>query len=377
MSSSSRYSSFDSASSSTDHLPKPNHKKPSPAAMALGSSRALAKTKAQNQQSVNFAAMVKKFMSGAGKENSKAAPLKLAMEEEVKKNVFGRKEARGVNGLLQKKLFGSGDKSQRKALVEVSNTRTLGMVLKSERELLSANKELELEVARLKLDLEQKNREVEKLKDLCLGQREEIRSLKNAILFPDVTDRELHDLLEKQGKELKQAKQTIPTLQEQVSSLTNQLQSLADDLAEVKADKYSISAKSSYQNYGSSPGTPVFDHEETINYLHFSSSEATAPGSPGDLFVKDLNPCLTPDYVKIKSKEYKERCFASSGTGSSDSYKSMSTRCHICRDTRGEKLSRSSNCCQKSDMSIGATCSAGKSAENQCSYGKRMHQRPH
>ncbi|KAI4303556.1 hypothetical protein MLD38_039167 [Melastoma candidum] len=375
--SSSRYSSFDSTSSSTDRLPQPNRKKSSPAAMTLGSSRTVGKTKAQNQQGVNFAAMVKKFMSGSGKDNSKAAPLmKLAIKEEVKKNVFGRKEAKGVNGLLQKKLFGSGEKSQRKALVEVSNARTLGMVLKSERELLGANKELELEVARLKLDLVQKNREVEKLKDLCLGQREEIRSLKNAILFPDVTNRELYDLLDKQGKELKQAKQTIPTLQEQVSSLTDQLQSLADDLAEVKADKYSNSAISSYRNYGNSPGTPVFDHEETINSLEFSSSEATAPGSPGDLFIKDVNPCLTPDYVKIKSKAYEERCWASSGTGSSGSYKSTSTHCHICRDTGGKKLSRSSNCCQKSNAIIKTTRSAGNSAENQYSYRKPMHQRP-
>jgi hypothetical protein len=41
-----------------------------------------------------------------------------------------------------------------------SNTRTLAMVLKSERELLSANKEQELEIDKLKLMLEDKNREV-------------------------------------------------------------------------------------------------------------------------------------------------------------------------------------------------------------------------
>lgn len=74
---------------------------------------------------------------------------------------------------------------------------------------------------------------MEKLKDLCLKQREEIKALKNAILFPDVINSQLQDILEKQGSELKQAKQLIPTLQKQVTSLTGQLQCLADDLAEV------------------------------------------------------------------------------------------------------------------------------------------------
>lgn len=77
------------------------------------------------------------------------------------------------------------------------------------------------------------NEKVEKLKDLCLKQREEIKALKNAILFPDVMNSQLQDVLEKQGSELKQAKQLIPTLQRQVTSLTGQLQCLAEDLAEV------------------------------------------------------------------------------------------------------------------------------------------------
>lgn len=71
------------------------------------------------------------------------------------------------------------------------------------------------------------------MKDLCLKQREEIKSLKSAVLFPDVMNSQLHDLLEKQGSELKQAKQLIPSLQRQVTSLTGQLQCLAEDLAEV------------------------------------------------------------------------------------------------------------------------------------------------
>lgn len=75
--------------------------------------------------------------------------------------------------------------------------------------------------------------QVEKLKDLCLKQREEIKALKSAILFPDVMNSQLQELLEKQGSELKQAKQLIPSLQEQVTSLTGQLQWLAEDLKEV------------------------------------------------------------------------------------------------------------------------------------------------
>lgn len=73
----------------------------------------------------------------------------------------------------------------------------------------------------------------EKLKDLCLKQREEIKALKSAILFPDAMNSHLQELLERQGSELKQAKQVIPALQVQVTSLTGQLQCLAEDLAEV------------------------------------------------------------------------------------------------------------------------------------------------
>ena len=67
-----------------------------------------------------------------------------------------------------------------------------------------------------------------------MKQREEIKSLKSAVLFPDVMNSQVQNILEKQGSELKQAKQLIPNLQRQVTSLTGQLQSLAEDLAQVK-----------------------------------------------------------------------------------------------------------------------------------------------
>jgi len=82
--------------------------------------------------------------------------------------------------------------------------------------------------------------QVEKLKDLCLKQREEIKALKSAILFPDEMNSQLQVLLEQQGSELKQARQVIPTLQRQISSLTGQLQSLSEDLAEVFLMSHSI-----------------------------------------------------------------------------------------------------------------------------------------
>ena len=78
-----------------------------------------------------------------------------------------KKNARRTTGFsaLQKKLFGKGttssEKKEVKALTEVKgNTRTLAMVLRSERELLNMNKEMETEIAEMKLILEEKNKEV-------------------------------------------------------------------------------------------------------------------------------------------------------------------------------------------------------------------------
>lgn len=75
-----------------------------------------------------------------------------------------KKGSSGLGG-LHKKLFKGGvkkgEESNRKALTEIkANTRTLGMVLRSERELLSLTKGQEDQIAELKALLEQKNREV-------------------------------------------------------------------------------------------------------------------------------------------------------------------------------------------------------------------------
>jgi hypothetical protein len=70
---------------------------------------------------------------------------------------------------LSRKLFQKGpSEGKRKALTEVknsgnANTRTLAMVLRSERELLAQGKEQEDEIAALRLQLDHKDSEVRSL----------------------------------------------------------------------------------------------------------------------------------------------------------------------------------------------------------------------
>lgn len=129
--------------------------------------------------------MVKKFMESKStysssssrnrsKKGSANQPLKLTiaadfLAEDLKKTPASAAGAAAKRATpltaLHKKLFKGGkrdeEKSERKALTEVKgNTRTLAMVLRSERELLSLNKEQENQIAELKLMLEDKNREV-------------------------------------------------------------------------------------------------------------------------------------------------------------------------------------------------------------------------
>ena len=83
--------------------------------------------------------------------------------------VFPAKNGGGGGGKLpglSRKLFQKAPpEAKRKALTEVknsgnANTRTLAMVLRSERELLSQSKEQEDEIAALRLQLEHKDTEV-------------------------------------------------------------------------------------------------------------------------------------------------------------------------------------------------------------------------
>ncbi|KAJ8562612.1 hypothetical protein K7X08_031064 [Anisodus acutangulus] len=275
---------------------------------------------------------------------------------------------------LHKKLFKGVKRDEssekKKGLTEVKgNTRTLGMLLRSERELLSMNKEQENQIVELKLTIEEKNREVEKLKDLCLKQREEIKSLKNAVLFPDVVNSQLQELLEKQDSELKQAKQLIPSLQEQVTSLTGQIQCLAYDLAEVKADKYS--SRGCYDSLSSSPRSPEYNQEEAVNSLEFSS-ENTIPGSPDDMFLKDLNPCLTPYSAKTKSKEFEFN-------SPDDKNLLKNNNIQVFHETSysynscASKVSKSSDCCPCSKASNNSVRAARGSNESKYTYRKQIH----
>ncbi|XP_059663478.1 uncharacterized protein LOC132309147 [Cornus florida] len=403
----SRYNSFDSRSSTQSHQSdpssstelRPNHsslkrligasntrrgQSTSAISAPQNSSRALVKTKtssdvapikAKNEQ--NLSAMVKKFMEKRSKpKTANRTALVIPADfiaEDLKKTARKGANFSGLHRKLFSKGSGSGsagkDESERKALTEVkANTRSLAMVLRSERELLSQNKEQEAEINELKLILEEKNSEVEKLKNLCLSQREEINALKSAILFPDVMNSQLQQLLDKQGSELKQAKQLIPSLQRQVTSLTGQLQCLAEDLAEVKSEKYSV--RGCYDPHASSPRTPAFDQEEAANSLDFSSGDHTTPGSPDDMFLKDLNPCLTP-YYSTKSKEFEAMGYES--PRDERMYNNNMQICHeIDFDSHARKLSKSSDHCQCSSSGSTAVRVARRSDER-CTYGKQTH----
>ncbi|KAK7332418.1 hypothetical protein VNO80_29170 [Phaseolus coccineus] len=369
---SSRYSSYDSRSSTSSHFsdPSSSHEFNNPRTKPT-SSRALVKTKPSHTAKVDptFTTMVKKFMDRKPKSSSATATRLIIPSDLLVQDL--KKDSKRVAGFsaLQKKLFGKGGSEKKekvKALTEVkNNTRTLAMVLRSERELLSINKEHDEQISHLNQMLEDKNKEVEKLKDLCLKQREEIKSLKNAILFPDVMNSQLQELLEKQGSELKQAKLVIPALQQQVFSLTGQLQTLAEDLAEVKADKYS--AKAGLLGYGSSPRTPTHVREDACNSWEFSSDDQS-----DDLLLKDLNPCLTPCNAKSRSKEFEGR-----GSGSildeslseddAKVYPEMNFSSH------DHKFSKSSDCCHNSSKRNFATKAGRRSDESKLAYGGRMN----
>ncbi|XP_058081378.1 uncharacterized protein LOC131229435 isoform X1 [Magnolia sinica] len=398
---SSRYPSYDARSSTSSHPsdissstefrpPTTTRRSPSdPMPTSQNSSRILARTKSADiiraKNSQNFSSMVKKFMEKRSKPKSDRTgliiPADFIAADLKKKGAKNSNLSSLPKKLFQKAVTGSASKKdwsgETKALTEVkSNTRTLAMVLRSERDLLSQNKVYEAEIQELRLMLEDKNREVEKLKDLCLNQREEIKALKNAILFPDAMNSQLHELLEKQGSELKQAKQVIPTLQKQVTSLTGQLQCLAEDLAEVKADKYATRA--CFEGHISSPRTPMYD-QEASNSLEFSSGDPMTPGgSPDDMFLNDLNPCLTPCFSKMKSKECEEM-MGDDSQHEDSSFGSITQvyRQEKCLSSNGGKMSKSSEYSQRPSLgsSGNATRAARKSDESKCSFRKPTHQK--
>jgi hypothetical protein len=79
-------------------------------------------------------------------------------------------------------------------------------------------------IAVLRLQLENKDREVERLKDLCLRHWEEIRTLKDVVLFLHVEPEPEPDR----------------RLRDDISTLTDQIQCLAQELAQVRSSPVTI-----------------------------------------------------------------------------------------------------------------------------------------
>ncbi|KAF3637989.1 hypothetical protein T459_33643 [Capsicum annuum] len=288
---------YANAISSKDPLHYSSRSNPSSPADGCGTSRALTRTHKPPTTRQKLGSLVKKLVEHKSKAKGE---VKVVVPADYAAKKEGLSEVEG-------------------------NARSLGRVLRSERELLTMNKEQEKQINELKQMLEQKNIEAEKLKDVCLKQREEIKSLKNAVLFPDDMSFQLHELLETQRAELKQANQLIPSLQDQV-----------------KADKYSH--RGCYDSLDSSRKSPEYN-QEAANSLVFSSENTIPPGSPDDMLLMDLNPCLTPYSAKTKSKEFE----FNSPDGiqvyheTSYSYNSFAS-----------KASKSSDCC----------CQCSKAADN-------------
>ncbi|OEL31270.1 hypothetical protein BAE44_0007706 [Dichanthelium oligosanthes] len=292
----SRYAAYDSPSPS----PSPR-RAPTAAATPHGSSssralvvagrsgRDLLGAKPQPQAHGNLGSVLRRLMSMDKKPPSARTHLPVppaAAAAAAAKNGGGGK----LPG-LSRKLFQKGSSTdaaaaaakKTKALTDVknggnsANTRTLAMVLRSERELLAQSKAQDDEIAALRLQLENKDREVERLKDLCLRQREEIRTLKDAVLFPDAEPEPDH------------------RLRDEISTLTGQIQCLAQELAQARSPSRSRRVFLAFAPWWSISNAPP--------PAECSIGEAETPncGSPDEMFSKDLNPCLTPCIAKSKS----------------------------------------------------------------------------
>lgn len=134
---------------------------PATAPVTENYSRALVRARDAKNGHNNFGSLVKKLMEK--RTNPKLGSrdrLDLAVPDDRIAEEL-RKGAKATHFLgLSKKLYQKGGAAD-KVLTEVkSNTRTLAMVLRSERELLAQNKEYEADISELRLLIEEKNREV-------------------------------------------------------------------------------------------------------------------------------------------------------------------------------------------------------------------------
>jgi hypothetical protein len=177
---SSRYSSIDSHSLSASDLssststssfsnkkninPIPGSKtryKPSdPIVSAKGTtSQAIVGVKSTTPQGQNLGLLLRKLIDKRSTNQKKKGPPVLPPDL-IAKEMKGAGKSSGSNmSAFSRKLFQKG--TEKKALTEVkNNTRTLAMVLRSERELLSQNKEYEEQISELRFLLEERNYEV-------------------------------------------------------------------------------------------------------------------------------------------------------------------------------------------------------------------------
>jgi hypothetical protein len=177
---SSRYSSIDSHSSSASDLssststsffsnkksinPLPasrTHYKPSdPIIPAKGTtSQAIVRVKSTTPQGQNLGSLLRKLIDKRSTNPKKNGPPVLPPDPIAKEMKGVGKSSGGNMSSLSRKLFQKG--TEKKALTEVkNNTRTLAMVLRSERELLAQNKEYEEEISELRILLEERNYDV-------------------------------------------------------------------------------------------------------------------------------------------------------------------------------------------------------------------------
>lgn len=177
-----RYNSYDLRSSTSSYLSdpasssfelKPQNQPTSSSRAIIKSKPSTAATKTNKNNNTNLANMVKKFMEKKSSSSSRAVGLVIPSDviaEDLKKTA-----RKGGNfGGLQRKLFGGKIENEKKSEVKALplrevkggggnnnvNARTLAMVLRSERELLNANKEQCIEISQLKMLLQEKNNEV-------------------------------------------------------------------------------------------------------------------------------------------------------------------------------------------------------------------------
>ncbi|KAH9318287.1 hypothetical protein KI387_020056, partial [Taxus chinensis] len=303
---------YSSPCSTKNKTPSSSRKEPSSSIVNTKSYISPAHSKAK-PDCHNMTSLVKKFMDSKKLVPPNANTLVIPADfiaQDLKKTSTKPTKFKSLQEKLLHKVSGksAGSHSHKKMLTDSKPTRPLSLVLKSEEELLQQNREHRVEIDELQSMLAAKNAEVEglrslgiMLKELCSKQQDEIKALKSSFPANRKDSFRLHELLEKQGTELKQARLVIPTLQEQVTSLTAQLKSLAEGLAEVKADKDAM--KAYFDEHVTTPKTPTI-HWEAEDSKEFCTSEPTTPVSQEDMMLKDMNPCLTPYYARTKSQEF-------------------------------------------------------------------------